>query len=335
VLEAADFNFAYDWPDPPWEKDPTPPAAARANLFALRRAEGDAHAVYAAATFDAHNPQPGDLREPLLDRVRHLFDEPDLAEQTGATWAGQPAVKYTFRGVAKGSGTTCAGEGYAIGYQGIGYWFLAWAPEREAAGLFGEFADLRGRLRLLAYRADWKETAPPFAVFAGDAVDYRITDAERWWHKPPTGTQPKDVDPKADLLLWAEYKSKKKTDARPRAELVTYVLDPIGDEPMAAVKAYIRDRYAKEAELFGPTRLSELRDEPQGDPPANAAPSETATVRLRADSQRDDNRSKLHVIAAITVGGKVVGVEARCPWADRPLWERRVIAIVGSLRPGR
>lgn len=333
--EVPDYNFAYEFPGPPWAKDPALPPAARANLFALRRDESGARAVFAAAKFDPRTPQPGDLREPLLDRLRGLFEDPDPTQEKGATWAGQPAVKYTFRGVEKGTTEVYAGEAYAIGYKGIGYWFLAWAPEREVAGLVDEFADLRGRFKLLGYRDEWKETAAPFAVFAGDAVDYRVIDTERIWKKPATGTEPRDVDPKADLLLWAEYPFKQKRDVKPRAELVTYVLDPAGDDPVAVVRAYIKARYAKEAADFGETRLVELTDEPQGDPPAHTEQQGIETVRLKAEAVRDSNRSKLLVLSGITVGGKVVGLEARCPWSDRPLWERRLIHVAASLRPGR
>jgi hypothetical protein len=334
VLELADYNFAFEFPDPPWGKDPTPPVAARANLFGLRRGEGDARAVFAAARFDGREPQPGDLREALLDRLRRLFDEPEVTEHRGATWVGKPAVKYTFRGVEAGTQTTWAGEAHAIGYKGIGYWCIAWGPERDAAVLFDEFADLRGRFRLLGHRAGWVAAAPPFASFSGDAVDYRIIDTERWWKKPP-GISPRDEDPKADLVLWAEYQFKQRMDVKPRAELVAYVLDPVGVNPVAAVEALVRERYAKEESLFGPTKVSELTDEPQGDPPSHAEQQGIETVRLRATSQRDNNRSKLHVLAAIPVGEKVIGVETRCPWSDRHLWERRLIHITGSLRPGR
>jgi hypothetical protein len=334
VLELADYNLAFDFPGPPWGKDQSPPTAARANLFGLRRGEGEARAAFAAAKFDPREPQPGDLREALLDRLRRLFDEPELTEHKGATWAGQPAVKYTFRGVEAGTRATSAGEAHAIGYKGIGYWCVAWGPERDAAVLFDEFADLRGRFRLLGHRAGWVAAAPPFATISGEGVDYRIIDTERWWKKPP-GLDPRDVDPKADLVLWAEYQFKQRLDVKPRAELVAYVLDPVGDNPVADVEAFVRARYAKEEALFGPTQVTNLTDEPQGDPPAHVEQQGIETVRLRAASQRDDNRSKLHVLAAIVVGDKIVGVESRCPWADRHLWERRLIHITGSLRPGR
>jgi len=335
VREVADYNFAYDFPGQPWEKDPSPPPGIRANLFSFKRDDGDAHAAFAASKFDNRNPQPGDLRESLFDRLRGVFEDPELTPEKGATWAGQEAVKYTFRGLEKGTTNVCAGEAYAIGYKGIGYWFIAWAPERAVAGFLDEFADLRGRFTLLHHRDDWKETATPAVVFPGDAADYHLIDTERWWKKPSTGTEPRDVDPKADLLLWAEYPVKKKVDVKPKAELVTYVLDPAGDGPIATVRKYLRDRYAKEAELFGETKLSDLSDEPLGDPPAHLEQQGIETVRLKADALMDSNRSKLHVLSAISTGNKVVGVDAHCPWSERSVWERRLIHIAGALRPGR
>jgi hypothetical protein len=333
--EVIDFNFAYDFPDPPWEKDSSPPAAVRANLFALKRNDLGARAAFAASRFETRNPQPGDLRESLFDRVRSLLEEPELTAEKGATWAGQDAVKYTFRGIEKETGQVFAGEAYAIGFKGIGYWVIAWAPERSVASLLDEFADLRGRFKLLGYRDDWKETSTPALVYAGDAAEYRLLDTERWWKKPETGTEPRDVDPKADLLLWAYFPLKKRMDRKPKATVVTYILAPTGKDPVAAVRNYLKDRYAKEAADFGETRLSDLTDEPLGDPPAHIEQQGIETVRLKAESQSDSNRSELHVLSAITAGTVVVGVDAYCPWADRGIWERRLMHIAGSLRPGR
>lgn len=334
TLESAEYNFAYEFPAPPWQKDTSPPLAARANLFALRRGEGESHAAFAASQFNTHNPQPGELREPLVDRLRQLFDEPELTPQNGAMWAGQPAVAYTFRGIERDTRTTCIGEAYAIGYQGIGYWCLTWGPEREAGILIDEFAELRANFRLLDHRRDWKPTASPFEVYPGHALDYKIIDTERWWKKPPR-LEPEDVDPRADLVLWAEYQFKQRVDVKPKAELIVYILEPSDGDPVDAVRRLIRERYDKESDLFGETKVTELRDEPQGDPPAHTEQQGIETIRLRADSQRDPKRSRLHVLAAIVVDGKVVGVEAHCPLADRHLWERRLIHIAGSLRPGR
>jgi hypothetical protein len=332
AFEIPDFNFAYVFPAPGWEKDPSPPAAARANLLALRRDEGDAHVTFSASDFDARNPQPGDLREATLDRLRGLFDDLEPTEEKGATWAGRPAVKFTFRGVEKVTITVCAGETYATGLQGIGYWCLAWAPEREVAARLDEFRDLRGRARLLDFRKDWKETSPPFSVFTGEAVDYRIIDSDRWWRKAVA--EPRDVDPKADMFLWGEFQFKRKSDMKPRAEMIVYVLDPAGD-PAETLRRHIRERYKKEAELFGETKLKDLTDEPQGDPPSYTENQGIETARLKAESSRDENVSKLLVLSAAAVGNKVVGVEARCPWEHRGLWERHLMQIAGSLRAGR
>lgn len=332
-FEIADFNFAYQLPESPWIRDTAPPAAYRANLLALRHEALDAHIVLAGMNFQDKSPQPGDIRERLLERLEQLFEELDPIEESGATWANQPAVKYTFRGISRGQDAVCAGEAYGISFQGIAYWLIAWAPERDVAGLASDFTQLRDRFRLLDYRQDWKPKSQPYAVFVGEEANYRLIDSDRWWKPAPS--EPRDVDAKADLYLWAEYRVRQKADYRPRAELVVYILDPVDDDPLASVLKYVKDRYEKERELFGETRVQELTDEPLGDPSAFTEGAKIPTMRLHADSTRDSNRSKLHVLSAITVGNKVIGLEARCPWEYRSLWERRLIHIAGSLQPGR
>src|SRR5262249_4896794 len=81
-------------PAPPRAKAPPPRSAVRANLSGLLRGESDVKMAFAAKDFHSRTPLRGDLREPLLDRLGQLFDDLDPTEEKGATWAGQPALKY-------------------------------------------------------------------------------------------------------------------------------------------------------------------------------------------------------------------------------------------------
>ncbi|MGL4423201.1 MAG: hypothetical protein ACRCZF_21240, partial [Gemmataceae bacterium] len=328
-----DYNLEFQTPPAPWAKDPSPIVAARANLFNYRYEESEVRIVFAASDYRTRNPSPGDLRESLLDRMRGILDDLEPTEERGATWCGLPAIKYIFRGVHPVSKDPYAGEGLTISQQGVGYWTIAWAAEKEVPQHVDAFEQIRSNFRLLNTREGWKETTLSMTTFNGEAVDYRILDTERWW-KRPEGLQPTDIDPAADLILTADYKSKRTGDRKPRAELAAYLL-PASNDPGATLKTYIQDRYTKRSDLFGPTKLNPINTEPQGDPPGNTELPLRDVVRLHAESVKDPATSRLLILSAVTTGGKTVGVEVSCPWSERHLWERRLMQIAGTLQPGK
>lgn len=332
----ADYNFSWDPPGEAWEKITDPPPGLKANLFAYRKTDGEARVAFFVSDFKTRNPQPADLRAPLLERLYALFEDLDPQTEKGAEWLGKPAVKYTFRGKDRKSGELIAGDAVGAANSGIAYWTIAWDTERDIAGHVAAIDEVRGRFKLLDGRADWKPTAAAVQTFAGDAVAYRIVDTDRWWSKPPE-ISPQDAagDPHADLFLRATYKTRAAGDIKPTAELVCYVLDGADDPPLDAARKLIAARYKMREPLFGKTTLTDITGEPEGDPPGGDDPPATEVLRMQAGSAKDPGTSKLLVVAGIAAGGKTVIAEAACPWTDRVLWERRLMAIVGSLRPGR
>ncbi len=331
-------NASYRLPVPNWERDDDAKALLGANLLGLKRTGGAAVVAIEARDYATRNPQPGELKEGITDRLRPLFDDLDAHDEEGAVWAGVPALKTTFRGTATaklGSGIH-VGEAYAIAHKGIGYWFFALAPESEANQMAPDLDDLRGRLKFLAARNDWKETTSGSVLLVGDAADYRLTDGDGWWKKLP---DPGIEDPKADLAYDAEFVSRVKRDIKPRARLAVLVLAPTSDEPMAALREYLREQYDK---LYGVKNWQELTDPPLGDSPNSGERRGLETRRFKV-SGTDPNLTKLVVLAAIkmdaqtTEGRKpmVIGAHASCAFEYQQFWEKRLVQLAGTLRPAR
>lgn len=331
-------NVSYRLPVPGWERDDDAKSLFGANLIGLKRSEGAALAAIEARDFKTRNPQPGELKEGITDRLRPLFDDLDSHEEDGTIWAGLPAIKYSFRGTATGKlGTgTHLGEAYAIAHKGIGYWFFAVAPESEAGQMAADLDDLRSRLKFLGERDNWKETTSASVLLVGEAADYRLTDGDGWWKKLP---DPHIEDPRADLAYDAEFKSRVKRDVKPRARLAVLLLDPTGDDAMATLREYLRERYEK---LYGLKNWQEITDSPLGDSPSSGDRKGIATLRFKV-SGTDANTSKLVVISALksnaqTADGAkpmVVGAHAACPYEYQVHWEKRLVQLVGSLREAR
>ena len=328
-------NVSYRLPVPNWERDDDAKALFGANLVGLKRTGGAAVVAIEARDYKTRNPQPGELKEGITDRLRPLFDDLDSHEEEGTAWAGIAAIKFTFRGTATGKlgGGTHLGEAYAIANRGIGYWFFAVAPESEANLLAADLDELRSRLKFLAERDDWKESTSASVLLVGDAADYRLTDGDGWWKKLP---DPHIEDPRADLAYDAEFKSRVKRDVKPRARVAVLILDPTGDDAVATLREYLRLQYEK---LYGLKNWQEITDPPLGDGPSSGDRRGTDTLRFKVTGN-DANTAKLVVISAIKLnaqtaeGGKpmVVGAHAACPFEYQMYWEKRLVQLAGSLR---
>lgn len=331
-------NVSYRLPVPRWERDDDAKSLFGANLIGLKRTDGAAVVAIEARDYKTRNPQPGELKEGITDRLRPLFEEFDPHEEVGAVWADLPAIKFSFRGTASdklGSGTHL-GEAYAIAHKGIGYWFFAIAPESEANSMSADLDDLRGRLKFLAERDDWKETTSGSVLLVGDAADYRLTDGDGWWRKLP---DPHIEDAAADLAFDAEFQSRIKRDVKPKARLAVLLLPPTGDDPMAALREYLRGQYEK---LYGLKNWQDVTEPPLGDSPSSGEKKGVDTLRFKV-SGTDPNTTKLVVLSAIqmdaqTAEGKkpmVVGAHASCSAEYQLFWEKRLVQLVGSLRAAK
>lgn len=337
-LRFEERNVLYRLPVPNWEKDDDVKALFGANLVGLKHKDGSARVAIEARDFKTRDPQPGELREGITERLKPLFEDLDLQDQEGATWAGRPATKVTFRGNATtklGEGTYL-GEAYALGYKGVGYWFFAAAPESEVKHLSDDLDDLRQRMKLLDLRDDWKPTADGAKTLVGVDADYRLTDGDGWWKKLP---DPKIEDPKADTAYDAEFKLNVKRDVKPKARVAVLLLEPTSDDPVATLRGYLREQYEK---LYGLKEWQELTEPPLGDNPTSGELKGIDVARFKVTGS-DPKTAKLVVIAAIKMDAQTgdgvkptaVGVHAACSWDVQMFWEKRLVHLAGSLRGGR
>lgn len=329
-------NFAYRMPGEPWVRDSDTQVALGANVFALKRdADPPAWAALSVSDYETRSPLQHELKDRMVEQLSRVFAnlpaDPPL-EKT--TWAGHEALKWQFRGEHKATGAVCVGEAYAMGYRGVGYWFYVWAAERDLPAVASELDDLRDRFRTLGLREKWAEKVGAEVVYRGPTGKYKLGNYENIW-APPPGVDPTGEDPKADLLLRAELKGRAKRDFNPRANLVAMVLSDAGDAAEVARK-YVFNRHTPDAAVFGPTQITDVTGEPTGDPAVGPDTAAAPTYRLkvsRGGARASKASEKLVVYSAIRVGNEVIVAEGSCPWSEREAWERRLIQLVGSLRP--
>jgi hypothetical protein len=330
-----DRNISYRFPVSNWEKDEETRTLLSGNLFGLRRIDGSTLAALEARDYKTRNPQIGELREGMSERLKLLLDDLDLREVEGAMWAGQPALRTIVRGnaTAKLGAGVYVGEVYAMASKGVGYWFVAISPESQGAALSEEINDLLERMKLLNFRATWKESTSATYTLVGREVDYRLSDGDGWWKAL---SDPQFEDPNADQVFDAEFQSKTKRDFKPRARAAVLVLPSGNETPLATLKAYLQKSYEKQ---LGLKTWEEIAEPPLGDWPASGEQRGAETVRYRVLGQ-DANTTKLVVLSAMKVivntkegmQTRVVGVHLSCPIEYQSYWEKRLIQLASSIR---
>jgi hypothetical protein len=329
-IRYADHNFALRPPSEPWGRDRDAEAALAMNGGVYTRIGPDAGVAYAAQTFGDRDARPSELKSFLDDRFRRLCETPQRDSAEDLTWFDRPAIRVTFRGTRKGQ-SVVAGEAWAVAIKGFAYYFVAWAPEREAPGLAATFTDARARVRLLSSRDAWRDTRPPGTVFHSATHPYTLTDSDGLW-AVPNGSRPTDEDPLADLWIQCTIKPRGRAgDAAARADAFAYVL-PASPDPQKAAESYVTTRPSRNPESHTEFVVSAVTEPVEGDEPLGGSPAgPKPTVRLKLTHPRNPDFARLIVVSAAEIGGRVVAVEATCLWKDREVFERRLVSLAASL----
>jgi hypothetical protein len=330
-------NLSFETPGEPWViDDDTRAKLGPPMILGFKRTGPDAYFCVGARDFDRREPRPSELKT-AVDRVLDkTFENVVRVNLPDATFLGQPAtVAFSFTATMKADGSTVAGFCHAAHSKGIGYWALSWANEKDAEGQEAVFEGIRAKLKLNNSRDNWTPKELPVRTFGGHAVQYQLLDSDDLWTEPDAKTRsPAEEDSKGDLLLIAKAKLPGK-DVAEEATLVTILLDGGGGDALAQGRKYVEDKmraHIKEADPKLEPRFIERSGTPDGDPPANPVDTPTPVVRMQMTVQGASSFAKLLVISAAKIGDRTVVVFASCSWADRELFEAKLVQIAGSLR---
>ncbi|MFO0851207.1 MAG: hypothetical protein U0871_22015 [Gemmataceae bacterium] len=330
-----DRNFAFRFPGGEWQRDPGTAATMGVTAFALHRASPpEGWAALSVSDFKDRSPLASEMAAKVADHLGRLFQNlPAELPAEPVTWASQPALRSRFRGELKATGAVCSGEAYTLAHRGVGYWFYTWSAEQDEGAVAPELARARDGFRLLDKRANWAERTGAAVDFTGRVGNYRLTSYERIWQSQPSP----DEEPKPDLELHAALRGRQNQDYTPRATVLVWVVPgAAGDDPLKAAEAFLRKLYKRDESVFGKREVTPVDDPPAGDPPVGPEGTGRETGRLRvapADPAASAAARKFVVFAALPTEAGLVIVEGSCPWAERAVWERRLIQFAGSLRP--
>ena len=341
TTDLRDRNLSFEPPGAPWVQDDNMRAKLGSPIFVVYKQENpEAYMAFGTKDFESRSPRPSELRDGLMKPLNNLLYDIQQEPSSDAKWMGQPALYFAFRARRKDEGPNVAGQCHAIAYRGIAYWSICWTGENDVERLKETFDAARGRFRLLDQRKDWKPREATIRPFGGHRLPYQVFDAEGIWSEPDRGLEkPEDFDPKGDLLLRARQKRAGR-DFADEAVLLTLILDEPTGDPLAVARQYVEDQRRKEVKEKSPegsfeVKFAELTADPAGDPAENTIEGLIPVVRLASSVPQDRNQSRLIVVSAIRMGDKIVAVSAWCAWADREVFEAKLMQISGSLREAK
>jgi hypothetical protein len=341
TTDLRDRNLSFEPPGAPWVQDDNMRAKLGSPIFLVYKQENpEAYMAFGAKDFESRLPRPSELRDGLMKPLNNLFHDIQQEPSSDAKWLGQPALYFAFRARRKDEGPNVAGQCHAVAYKGIAYWSICWTGENDAEKLKGTFEASRGRFQLLDQRKDWRPREATVRPFGGHRLPYQVLDAEGIWSEPDRSIEkPEDVDPKGDLLLRAKQKRAGR-DFADEAILVALILDEATGDPLAVARQYVEDQRRAEVKQKSPdggfeVKFTELTGDPAGDPAVNPIDGLIPVVRLASSIPQDRNQSRLIVVSAIRMGDRIIAVMAWCPWADREVFEAKLMQIAGSLREAK
>lgn len=333
--EVPDLNLSFDPPGPAWSLDEEMRAKLGSPVkFVYHRLDPDAYLAIGARDYETRNPRAGDLRDGLMGPLRKLFEnvrvETDLPK---AKWLGHDARAFQFR--AQSRDGNVGGVCHAVGHKGVAYWAIGWCGENDVEALLPQFEAVREQFHLMDRRDKWQPKEGTSREFRGERADYRLTDTEGVWKRADTKAE--DEDPQADLYLKATLK-RRGQDFAHEAELLVFVVDGGGGDPLQDARKYVEDRRTAEIRRanaeFTPA-FKELTGDPDADPLANPGEPQTGVVRLQSTVAGASGQSRLIVVSGIRADGKLVVVQAWCDWSERSAFETLFMQVAGSLRPGK
>jgi hypothetical protein len=327
-------NCRFALPEGPWRAEEGAAKQSLRALLVMRRSNPEAWLAVLAKDFKDRTPAEAELRDEAVRRLsayfsEHLETEPADPGELG----GRAAQRLVFRGQVHD--VVLSGECSLLAHQGVGYWFLCWAPAAVVETAQPEFERLRGRFGLLQERDGWQGKGPVVNTFRGRKLDYTLRDTQDLWRQ----WQPvADFDPAADLALTAEDRSEPR-DPEDKAKKIaaTFVVLLLNEHPpdLEGALAAARANLERQQKVDYPRTTTELLPakaaEKDGEPRVGGAPGRVVALDVR----NGETRRRFVLLGVIRQAESLLVFQAECDWQARPTWEAEFTRLLNTFAPGK
>ncbi len=343
------YNFKFESPGDNWSLDDATKNAMGLTCFVYKKNDGSAYVALNAEEYtkdkQPRGPYPKETLKITQRKLAAKFKEPSFQAIDKAQLSGRPADAFAFQGESEDG--LCHGEVYITDFRGLNYSFIVWAKDDVWADLQGELAKIRGKFQIADGRKDWHGKSSTIFTEAGG--NYQLEDVDGVWQQgivvDPDAKAPREGekayhvtqemikgnDPNATMLLKAKYPASDRRHARnllPKADAIVMVVDKKEESPIEQATNYVKDRVKKD-EGEDKVTFSDAKDPDKSDD----LPSNWNTLkRFSSKNKIDKDQKKFFVVGALTIGNKLIIVEARSSELHSEDMEPFMIRLAASLK---
>jgi hypothetical protein len=325
AYESTMYNFRFQYPPAPWKEDKQTRLDLRTGI-ALRRTEPNGWLAILTADYKNRTPTDADLVDDGVRRLKAYFkDGLEWEQKPDAQLAGQRAQRLEF--VAQQGGVEMTGDAYLLGYNGVGYWFLTWAPTESRDVIAGEWDSIRTGFALGKEREGWAVKPAKQRTLAGRKAPYTLSYVESIWEKQDNPTA---YDADADSALLGRDQAEPK-DADKTSTAVVLLLPKQSDLKTAVAAA--RDHLlAQEKKLYPECTVEDVdaKAAVADRPPDRVGNQDGRILKLRVKIA--DANEHFVYLAVVPAAEYVVAVQCECDMRRRVYWEVNFAQLVRELK---
>jgi hypothetical protein len=308
--ESIPLNYRFQFPSRRWQLDTRTKIDLKVAV-GMRRSEPNAWLAVLTNDYKTRTPQDAEMIDEGVRRLKaHFKDRFEWEQKADVQLAGKRAQRIAF--LAEANHIDLVGECYLLAYNGIGYWFVTWAPEADRDAAFDEWDGLRKGFSLLTEREGWKEKQPAIITVNGTKLPCRLDFTEGVWEKEK---EPEAYDTAADLaLLGRDVTEPRGTEKTATALVLILPKQPDLKAAVAAARAHV---LAQQKKVYPDTTL-EAVDE-KSSPPEEIGNMRGQLLKLKARNTPDLDH--LIYLGVINQPDEVVVIQCECDWRRRTYWE--------------
>jgi hypothetical protein len=308
--ESIPLNYRFQFPSRRWQLDTRTKIDLKVAV-GMRRSEPNAWLAVLTNDYKTRTPQDAEMIDEGVRRLKaHFKDRFEWEQKADVQLAGKRAQRIAF--LAEANHVDLVGECYLLAYNGIGYWFVTWAPEADREAAFDEWDGLRKGFSLLTEREGWKEKQPAIITVNGTKLPCRLDFTEGVWEKEK---EPEAYDTAADLaLLGRDVTEPRGTEKTATALVLILPKQPDLKAAVAAARAHV---LAQQKKVY-PDTTFEAVDE-KSSPPKEIGNMRGQLLKLKARNTPDLDH--LIYLGVINQPDEVVVIQCECDWRRRMYWE--------------
>lgn len=325
--------FQFAWSADTWSPDFDVQDNLQAAL-ALKRRFPKGWLAIVVKDYGTRNPREDELKKDGAFLVGKVFEkEPEKSEPKATRLLDQPAWQFNFSGKGK-DGEKWYGVCYALGYRGLGYWFIAGAGGFREADEMLKNAVQPGKETAWFWpesRKNWAEKAPETEVFKGAKHPLSLRVVKGQW-KPLPGLE--DFEG-ADLGLYGAHEDERfgtvKNNAKDGAVLVI-VAKTESKTPKAALDEYVKKLTEEKVGESGDYKLAPVGGKDAEDDTFKLGGRPAARAELVLSFDKEPRR--YYLIAVTVDDGQMYVVRCECAWNVRDYWKNEFTALLQGFKVG-